>query len=121
MESGVYAAPIATCVNTWFTRLPLRSISYRFPSSLFAKTVPFTSTPGALTHHSKPNGWSETQERLPFGLGAQLSVFVFWNRQLTRRSGVSELMKYCSGSPGLFPVRSGGQNVSSLQYEPVSP
>ena len=93
----MYAAPIASSVNTWFTSFPLRSISYRFPSSLFAKTVPFTSTPGAFTHHSKPKGWSETQEKLPLGLGEQLSVFVFWNRQLTLRSGVSELMKYCSG------------------------
>src|SRR5712691_1128983 len=121
MESGVYAAPIASWVNTVFTRLPFRSISYRLPSSLFAKTMPLPSIPGACTHHSKPNGWSEVQESVPSALRWQLFELVFWRRQLTWRSGDSGLMKYCSGYPGVLAVRSGGQMVLSLQYEPTSP
>jgi hypothetical protein len=52
---------------------------------------------GAFTHHSNPLGWSETQESVPSALRLQESWLVFWKRQLTFRSGESELMKYCSG------------------------
>src|SRR5438552_13283641 len=121
MESGVYAAPTARFVNTWLTRLPFRSSSYRFPSSLLANTVPFTSTPGAFTHHSNPKGWSEVQVKTPWLLYPHELVFLFWKRHLTDRSGLVAAMKYCSGYPGLVAVRSGGQMVASLQYEPTSP
>src|SRR5207302_7165516 len=97
MESGVYAAPMASWVNTVFTSLPFRSISYRLPSSLFANTVPLPSTAGAFTHHSNPNGWSEVQETVPSALCWQLNGFLFCQRQLTFRSGVSDVTKYSSG------------------------
>ena len=121
MDSGVYAAPIASWVNTVFSRFPFRSISYRLPSSLFAKTVPLPSIAGAFTHHSNPLGWSETHESVPSPLRLQLSGFVFCQRQLIWRSGVNELMKYCSGYAGWVAFRSGGQITLSLQYEPTSP
>src|SRR5919201_1202611 len=97
MESGVYAAPTAKLVKTRLIRTPLRSMSYRLPSSLLANTVPFTSTPGAFTHHSNPKGWSETQVNTPWLLYEHELVFVFLKRHLTDRSGVVALMKYSSG------------------------
>ena len=97
MESGVYAAPMARLVKTVLTSTPLLLISYRLPSSLLEKTVPLPSTAGAFTHHSNPTGWSETQVMLPSLLRVQLCVFVFCQRQLICRSGVSDDMKYCSG------------------------
>src|SRR5712671_2609853 len=96
MESGVYAAPMASWVNTVFTSFPFRSISYRLPSSLFAKTVPLPSIPGAFTHHSKPKGCVEVQDCVPSALRWQLNGLVFCQRQLTFKSGESEVTKYCS-------------------------
>src|SRR5438128_11717911 len=108
MESGVYAAPIASWVKTVFTGLPFRSISYRFPSSLFEKTVPFTSTAGALTHHSNELGWSEMHESVPSLFRWQLFVFVFCQRQLTVRSGGWELLKSYSGELDCVVTPTGG-------------
>src|SRR5712692_5878207 len=106
---------MASGVNTVFTRLPFRSISYRLPSSLFAKTMPLTSTAGAFTHHSNANGWSEVQVSTPWLLYEHEFVLVLRNCQLKVRSGLSEVMKYFCPYAGLVASRSGGQIVASLQ------
>src|SRR4051812_34273765 len=112
---------MARLVKTVLTRLPLRT-SYRLPSSLLAKTVPLPSTAGALTHHSNPKGCVlGVQLMLPSEPRVQLSWLVFCQRHFTVMSGFKAVMKYCSGYAGSLALRSGGQIVSSLQYEPTSP
>ena len=55
-DVGVYAAPSASCWKIFCFSVPPCWMANRFPSSLFAYTVPFRSITRALTHHSNPFG-----------------------------------------------------------------